>query len=116
MDSVFAEYVQASFVVYAINGCRYVVFTRARVVLPATRHIWLTNAPYVTEPCCFRITPVGPRPNCLLAKAPFVAVGIDTAGPTPQIKGLVLFGEIKILCTTSPSPLSLALAAVTLAW
>ena len=79
-------------------------FTFGRPLPPDTLHIWFQSAPTVQGPRCLSTTTVGPKPHCLLPRDEFVAVGIRAAGPMPQMTGSVLFGEKKMLCTTSPKP------------
>ena len=52
---------------------------------------------------------MGPRLHLPLPSSSLLAVGIDSAGPTPQIQPLALgaFGEKKRLCRISPLPVVL---------
>src|SRR5215203_1967854 len=91
-------------------------FTLRRPLPPATLQMWFQSAPTVHPLRCFSATTVTPSPSCLAPSAPLVAVGTKTTGPTPQIKGSVLFGEKNRLWTMSPIPFWLVFGPVTLPW
>jgi len=71
--------------------------------LPANDQTWLTSAPYVSPPSCFKTTAVGPADHFSVPSVGTVVEGTLTTGPTPQMTALLL-GEKKNEVRTSLTP------------